>query len=190
MEFDDANAMSMASSGTVSVEVVQPVNVELSPFTVPNQINAGETVQLSFQVMNLGRAPVYNVRVELDVPGLSPSGNAFIGNMEPGTSAEQTLNVFAGMKDEGERYGYTSGVARLIYEDAGGREYTAEAHAGTEILELVIAGADDAQAQEEARQEEARNIQWWVFLAAGGAAAAAVGLGLYLKKRTGGRHSR
>ena len=53
----------------------------------------------------------------------------------------------------------------------------------------VIAGADDAQAQEEARQEEARNIQWWVFVAAGGAAAAAAGLGLYLKKRTGGRHS-
>ncbi len=183
IEFDDEDAMSMASSGSVTVEVAQPVNVELAPFTMPSEINAGETVQLSFQVMNLGRTGIYNARVELDVPGLSPSGNAFIGNMEAGTSATETLNVFAGMKDGDERYGYTSGTVRLIYEDASGQEYTDEAAAATNIKELVIATKNPVQEQEKAEKEQAQKTQWWVFVAAGGVAIVLLSLILALRKR-------
>ena len=183
MDFDDEEAVSMTSSGAVVVAVSQPVDVELSPFTMPGEINAGETVQLSFQVMNLGRTGIYNARVELDVPGLSPSGNAFIGNMEAGTSATETLNVFAGMKEGDERYGYTSGVARLIYEDASGKEYTEEVTATTNIKELVIATSDPAQEQKEAEKEQAQKAQWWVFVAAGGVAIITLALILRLRKR-------
>lgn len=183
MDFDDEEAVSMASSGFVTVEVSQPVDVELAPFTMPGEINAGETVQLSFQVMNLGRTGIYNARVELDVPGLSPSGNAFIGNMEAGTSATETLNVFAGMKEGDERYGYTSGVARLIYEDASGEEYTEEVNTTTNIKELVIATKNPAQEQEKAEKEQAQKIQWWVFVAAGGVIIVALALILGLRKR-------
>lgn len=183
MDFDDEEAVSMVSSGFVTVEVSQPVDVELAPFTMPGEINAGETVQLSFQVMNLGRTGIYNARVELDVPGLSPSGNAFIGNMEAGTSATETLNVFAGMKEGDERYGYTSGVARLIYEDASGEEYTEEIDTTTNIKELVIATKNPVQEQEKAAKEQAQKIQWWVFVAAGGVIIVALALILGLRKR-------
>ncbi len=183
MEFDDRQAMSMTSSGSVTVAVAQPVDVELAPFTMPGEINAGETVQLSFQVMNLGRTEIYNARVELDVPGLSPNGNAFIGNMEAGTAATETLNVFAGMKEGDDRYGWTSGVARLIYEDADGKEYTDEISASTNIKELVIAPKDPAQEQEEAEQEQRRQMQWWIFVALGGAAIVLVVLILTLRRR-------
>ena len=183
MDFDDEEAVSMTSAGSVTVEVAQPVDVELAPFTMPSEINAGETVQLSFQVMNLGRTGIYNARVELDVPGLSPSGNAFIGNMEAGTSATETLNVFAGMKEGDERYGYTSGVARLIYEDASGEEYTEEVNTTTNIKELVIATKNPVQEQEKAEKEQAQKIQWWVFVAAGGVIIVALALILGLRKR-------
>lgn len=183
IEFDDEDAVSMTSAGSVVVEVAQPVEVELAPFTMPSEINAGETVQLSFQVMNLGRTGIYNARVELDVPGLSPSGNAFIGNMEAGTSVTQTLNVFAGMKEGDERYGYTSGVARLIYEDASGEEYTEEMDTTTNIKELVIATKNPVQEQEKAEKEQAQKIQWWVFVAAGGVIIIALALILGLRKQ-------
>ena len=183
MEFDDEDAMSFSSSGSVAVEVAQPVEVELAPFTMPGEINAGETVQLTFQVMNLGRTEVYNVRVELEVPGLSPNGNAFIGNMEAGTSATETLNVFAGMKEGDERYGWTSGVARLIYEDAGGEEYTQEMNVSTNVKELVIATKDPVQEQEAAEKEQAQRAQWWVFVAAGAAVIAVLAGVLWLRKR-------
>ena len=102
--------------------------------------------------------------LELDVPGLSPSGYAFIGNMEAGTSSTQTLNVFAGMKDGNERYGYTSGRVRLIYEDVDGKEYTQEVNTATNIKELVIAAKDPAQEQEEAEKEQREAAQWWIFV--------------------------
>ncbi len=183
MEFDDAQAVTMSSGGSVTVAVAQPVQVELAPFTMPAEINAGETVQLSFQVMNLGRTEIYNARVELDVPGLSPSGNAFIGNMDPGTSATETLNVFAGMKEGDERYGYTSGVARLIYEDVDGKEYTQEVSTTTNVKELVIATKDPGQEQEAADKERSQKIQWWVFVAAGGVVIIALALILGLRRR-------
>ena len=184
MEFDDEDAMSMSSAGSITVAVAQPVDVELAPFTMPSEINAGETVQLSFQVMNLGRTGIYNARVEMDVPGLSPSGNAFVGNMEAGTSATQTLNVFAGMKDGDERYGYTSGVVRLIYEDVDGEEYTEEVNTTTNIKELVIATKAPSEEQKEAEKEQAQKTQWWVFVAAGGAFIAAPAVILILRKRS------
>lgn len=183
MEFDDEEAASMTSSGSVTVEVAQPVEVELAPFTIPSEINAGETVQLSFQVMNLGRTAIYNARVELDVPGLSPSGNAFIGNMEAGTSATETLNVFAGMKEGDERYGYTSGVARLLYEDASGEEYTEEMDTTTNIKELVIATKNPVEEQEEAEKEQAQKAQWWVFVVAGAVIIIVLTLIMVLRKR-------
>ena len=186
MEFDDAEAVTMSSNGSVTVAVAQPVQVELAPFTMPSEMNAGETVQLSFQVMNLGRTEIYNARVELDVPGLSPSGNAFIGNMDPGTSATETLNVFAGMKEGDERYGYTSGVARLIYEDVDGQEYTQEVNTTTNVKELVIATKDPAAEQEQADKARSQKIQWWVFVAAGGVVIIALALILGLRKRSAG----
>lgn len=183
MEFDDEDAMTMSSAGSITVAVAQPVDVELAPFTMPSEINAGETVQLSFQVMNLGRTGIYNARVEMDVPGLFPSGNAFVGNMEAGTSATQTLNVFAGMKDGDERYGYTSGVVRLIYEDMDGQEYTEEVSTTTNIKELVIATKAPSEEQKEAEKEQAQKTQWWVFVAAGGAVIFLLSLILAMRKR-------
>ena len=183
MDFDDEEAVSMTSTGAVTVAVAQPVDVEMAPFTMPGEINAGETVQLSFQVMNLGRTEIYNARVELDVPGLSPSGNAFIGNMEAGTSATQTLNVFAGMKDGDERYGYTSGRVRLVYEDVDGKEYTQEVNTATNIKELVIATKDPAQKQEEAEKEQRQAAQWWIFVALGALAIVLVALIVALRRR-------
>ena len=121
MEYDNSDAVTLSSSGSVMVEVAQAIKVELSPYRMASEVNSGEMIQMAFQVMNLGRGPVYNVRLELDVPGLNPVGTAFIGNMEAGTSADTSLNVFVSMKDEEERYGFTSGILRLIYEDVSGQ---------------------------------------------------------------------
>ncbi|MCD8117304.1 MAG: hypothetical protein LUE21_09380 [Oscillospiraceae bacterium] len=184
MQYDNSSGSTLSSTGTVTVTVVQVPEVELSPFTLDESLNAGDTVQLAFQVMNLGRCPVYNVRLELDVPGLSAVGTAFIGIMEAGTSADTSVNVFVGMKDieEGqdasERYGDTSGVVRLIYEDAAGEEYTQEIEVSTSIQALTITAADTADEEE----DEARAVQWWVFVLAGAAVIAVLAV-LLVRRR-------
>lgn len=179
MEYDDSDAMTMTSAGSVVVEIAQTLNVELSPFYIASDVNAGETIQLSFQVMNLGRGSVYNVRVELDVPGLSPTGTAFIGNMESGTSADATMNVFVGMKEGDDRYGYTDGVVRLVYEDVSGEEYVDETPVSTNVKELVISTTDNTEKEE----AQTRAIQWWLFIIAGAVVIVALVVVICLKRR-------
>lgn len=183
MSYDNSDAMSLASAGTLTVEVAQIPKVELGPFNLEPELNAGETIQLSFQVMNLGRSPIYNARVELSAPGLYPVGTGFIGNMEAGTAAATKLDVFVGMKeDEAERYGSTSGTVTLCYEDADGHEYTQEADISTTIKALVIeAPAADAE-------EEAPTGQWWIAVAIGAVVIALLVLLFQRKKAPRGRH--
>lgn len=180
MSYDNSDAMSLSSAGAIMVEVAQVPDVELAPFNLEPELNAGETIQLSFQVMNLGRSPIYNARVELSAPGLYPVGTGFIGNMEPGTAATTKLDVFVGMKEESEeRYGATSGTVTLIYEDASGQEFVQEVEIDTDIKALVIsASATD----EEEEAETAAASQWWISVAIGAAVIAVLGF-VFRKQR-------
>lgn len=169
MEYDNYDAMTLCSTGTVPVVVTQPLRVEMTAPTIEDQVNAGDTMPLSFHVMNLGRSAVYNVRVELSAPGLIPSSAAFIGNMEAGTSMQADMDVFVGTKNmsegyEGdEKYGFTNGTITLIYEDAEGQEYTQETEFSTMISEPVITVSNNNE--EEKEQEKAS--QWWISIVIG-----------------------
>ena len=72
MEYDNSDATTLNSTGTVPVDVTQPLRVELETPKIESEVNAGDTMPLSFQVMNLGRSAVYNVRVELEAAGFDP----------------------------------------------------------------------------------------------------------------------
>ena len=183
MTYDNQDALTLNSTGTVPVSIVQPIRIELTPPTVEDTVNAGDTLPMSFQVMNLGRGSVYNVRCDVEVPGLIPSGSAFIGNMEAGTSATADINVFVGTLDMsedyegGERYGYTAGKIVLRYEDKDGQEFTQEFDVGTNINEPII------QTSGEQQEEETKTpSQWWIFVAAGAAVLIAI-LTIYLVRR-------
>jgi len=173
MEYDDSDAVTMTSQGTILVEVVQTPRIELSPFQLESSVNAGETFQMAFQVMNLGRSDLYNVRVEIDVPGLNPVGTAFIGDLAAGTSGTEAVNVFAGMisaEENSERYGLTSGVVRLIYEDSTGTEYSEETPVVTTINELVIVAPDATEDE----REQTRASQWWISVIIGAVAVGSI----------------
>lgn len=184
MSYDNSDAMSLSSSGSIIVEVAQVPDVELAPFNIEPEVNAGETMQISFQVLNLGRSPIYNARIELSAPGLYPVGTGFVGNMEPGTSATTNLDVFIGMKEDSEeRYGATNGTVTLIYEDAGGEEYVQEVEIDTNIQALIIS----APAVEEEEEEKTAG-QWWFSVGIGGLVIAALAVSLGRKRTYKSKH--
>lgn len=175
MEYDNSDAATLSSQGTVQVEVTQPLNVQMDKPRIPESVNAGDTMSLSFQVMNMGRSKVYNARIEISAPGLLPTKTAFIGDIEAGTAAQGKMDIFVGMKSmtEGykgeDKYGPTSGKITLIYEDEEGRPYTQEMDIFTMINEPVI-GQVSAKPEEKPDKES----QWWISLLIGGAAIAAI----------------
>ncbi len=168
LAYDNSDAATLNSTGTVPVVVAQPLRVEMTAPTIEAQVNAGDTMPLSFQVMNMGRSAVYNVRVELAAPGLIPSNTAFIGNLEAGTASEADMDVFVGTKDMSEgyegddKYGYTNGTITLFYEDADGQEYTQETEFSTTINQPVITASNT-----EDEEEPETASQWWISVAIG-----------------------
>lgn len=184
LSYDNSEAVTLTSAGLVPIEVHQPMRVQLTIPQIAETVNAGDTLPLSFQVMNLGRGSVYNVRCEVSGAGLMPSGSAFIGNMEPGTAANADVNVFIGTKDmtegyEGmEKYGVTEGTVKLIYEDAGGEEFTEEYTFTTTINEPII----NTSGNNEEKTEETAG-QWWISLVVLGAAAAGIAVWLIIRKK-------
>ncbi len=181
IEYDNSDAITLCSSGTVTVTVGQPLRVRMEAPRIPAEVNAGDTIPLAFYVMNLSRGTVYNVRVTLSAPGLIPIGAAFIGNMEAGTAMVSEMDVFVGTKDmtegcDGEdKYGCTNGRVTLVYEDGAGHEYTEETEISATINPPVIL----VSAEREAEPEKAG--QWWISILIG--AAVAAGLTAYIVAR-------
>lgn len=183
LAYDNPEAATLASSGVVSIEVKQPLKIELTMPQIAAEVNAGDTLPLALQVMNLSRTMVYNVRCELSAPGLLPTGTGFIGNMEAGTAANTDMNVFIGTKDmsEGysgeEKYGYTSGTLTLIYENADGEESRQEYDIATTIKTPVITTT------EEPDEEPETQTQWWIALIIAAVVIGAVVILLVLRNK-------
>ena len=139
---------------------------------IAQEVNAGDTLPLSFQVMNLGRSTVYNVRCEVSGEGLFPRGRPSSEIWRRGPTATGDMDVFIGTKDmtEGytgeDKYGSTGGMVALIYEDADGQEYREETEFYTNINPPVI------QTNTEPEEEPDKAGQWWVSILIGGAVIA------------------
>lgn len=119
MSYDDPKATTFSSTGNFVVTVEQPLDVKLTMSNIEKNVTVGDTIPLTFQVLNLGRSTVYNVRCDVTGDGLSQTKTAFIGNMESGTAGEGEMNLFITTLEGGSRYGETTGTVTLTYEDDG-----------------------------------------------------------------------
>ena len=181
MQYDDPKAIACSSSGSFSVSVVQPLDVELTVPKVAAKVTSGDTIPLEFQVLNLGRSGVFNVRCDVTGAGLKALKTAYVGDMEGGTEGTAGMNLFIGTldMDEGhsdkEKYGTTTGIITLTYENAGGEVFTKEYSFDTEIVQPVVVEPRAEEPQETAGQ-------WWITVAVLGGVAllAAVGAGAYI----------
>lgn len=157
VNYDDPKANTLSSSGVFQVTVEQSLSVKLTMPGVQKEMTVGDTIPMTFQVMNLGRSSIYNVRCDVACNGLSQTKTAFIGNMEGGTAGEGTLNLFVLPMEGDQAYGKTSGIVTLTYEDSFGNEQSQEFPFETTIMEKPEIFVDQ-QTQE---QEQERAAQWW-----------------------------
>jgi hypothetical protein len=200
--YDSANGTSLTAAGVVPVTISQPLNVQMDAPQIPAQVNAGDTIPLSFHVMNMGRSAIYNVRCELSAPGLVPSGTSFIGNINPGTSKQGTMDVFISTKasgnssssgsssgssssesDTNDLYGLTSGKVTLIYDDAAGKKYTKDTEFSTAI-NAPVAGTSSAAPKAQPKKAG----QWWVSILIGGVIIAGLATVLIVRRKKGTHH--
>lgn len=152
--YDNPEASSFTSEGEFNFQVYQNMRVGFEVGEMVSEINAGDSVSVPVQVMNLGRSTVYNVRCNVEGTGLSASKSLFVGNLEAGTAGSGELVLFAGMvnpdaKEEAYRYGDAYGKVIMTYEDAEGNSYTEEKEYYTNILPMKIESNKDETIQAE-----------------------------------------
>ncbi len=157
MDYADKKANPYTVQGVMKVLAEQPVQIEIAPVSVPDKIQVGETVELQAQAMNLGKGKIYNVRAVLEADGLTPSGTAFIGDMEPGTSMAGSMELTADGLSGDSLYGTAQGKITFLYEDEAGNEMTQEQLFETSILSPL--------GEENSGESVDDTKQWWVVMA-------------------------
>lgn len=183
MSYDNSEAETLTSSGSIYIPVKQELNVELTMPKIAEKVTAGDTLPLSFQIMNLGRSKAYNVRCEVSGYGLFPVSTAFVGDMEAGTAQTAEMNVFIGAKNQSEDYtgtepyGETSGLVIMYYEDEQGQEYTEEFSFTTMIEKAVVVSGSETQ------EEEKTAGQWWVSVLVVGVILVVIGGYVIVRRR-------
>lgn len=193
-KYDSSKILNLSSAGATVVEIQQPANMELVMPRFADSVSVGETVPVSFQVMNMGRSAMYNVRCIVSGYGLVPSNTGYIGTMEAGTSKTTkvelyiiALNASKG-NENGPQYGNTTGNVTLIYEDETGQEYSQAATFDTMVNRPVV---QLPQNNSEEEKNEQRVGSWWVSVSILGGVILAAVITIWIlgkKKRRGGSY--
>lgn len=168
MEYEDDKGTALTGREQLSLEVRQPVKVELTGFHMADKVYAADTISQEIQVQNAGRASLCNVQIDVEGPGIFTMEEAFLGNLESGAVGNGQLKLYIGTKNstepgvipegsEKEKYGQTEGILRLTYEDAFGNTYTQEESFTTNIVKAKVL---ELKVEKET---EATN-GWWISL--------------------------
>lgn len=167
IEYEDAKGGSYTTTEEVRLLVRQPQQAGIANLSFPERVYATDTEFLNFQVQNTGLSTIYNVTVRLEAKGLFPQSEVFLGNMEGGSSADGEQKVFVGtlnmdeegnISDEGgEKYGDTSGVVVLSYENEQGEvtEQKLELHTSIQQAETVELSVEE---------QKPKSNQWWITI--------------------------
>lgn len=150
-----------SGTGSARVSISQPLEMEFSLSRMPAEAVVSDVLEVNVQAINLSHAKAYNVRATIEGDGLLPSGTAFIGDLEGGTSGEKPLQVtITGLTQSETSYGPTTGTITYLYEDGSGNELTETASFS---LDVKSPFSDSKPAEEEDPG------QFWVIMGAVGA---------------------
>lgn len=165
LEYENDQGTSYTGTEQITIFISQPAQAVMEGFDLPDHIVSLENLTAGLQIRNVGKAPIYNVKAELQAEGLFPMETIFAGNMEAGQSFDGTMKVYVGNKkmkiageetegSDGEKYGTSNGKLVLTYEDAFGKTYVSEQKVSTVIQKPQI-----TELKVEKEKEETN--QWW-----------------------------
>ncbi|MCD7716333.1 MAG: hypothetical protein LUI39_07765 [Lachnospiraceae bacterium] len=168
--YETSDGISLSDSEELFFDISQETQVSIEDFNLSDYVYSLETVTATLEIRNTGRSPVYNVQVSLEADGLIATNTVYAGNMEAGTSSDETIKIYVSNlndKDESSQaensdiasaetaYGSTTGLLTLTWEDAYGTVYTE-----TQEFTTTIAAPQVVELSVEAEEESTSN-QWW-----------------------------
>lgn len=166
-DYEDSNGSSYGGNDLIRLEVRQPAELSFDGAKLPVKVVQEETVTLNINLMNTGKTPLYNCKVDFDIEGLDAGGSSFVGVIE----AQQNSTANANLLVSSDKTGEVKGTVTITYEDTFGNGYTLTHDVKTVIEKKVI------KAQKE-EKEEKKNPLWWLFLSGGLLVGGGLGFGI------------
>ena len=164
--YDSTNTLKLSSDANVIINVRQPAELSYDGASLPAKVFQGDTVGMSINLMNTGKSPLYNCRIDFRIDGLQSGGTVFVGEIPAGEnkigrgSLRVSKDILADVK----------GKILITYEDAFGKEFQKEAEVSTQIApELIV--------EDKEKEEKAPNL-WWVYILVGLALGGMAGFGI------------
>lgn len=166
-EYEDNVGSGYSSNDTLRVQVRQPAILDYDGAKLPVKVVQEDTVTININLMNTGKATLYNCKVEYDIDGLESGGSSFAGEIPVGESKTATANL----RVDSEKTGNVKGTIKITYEDAFGKTFEKEQEVKTLIEKKVIKA-------EKKEEEEKKNPLWWLFLLGGLVVGGGLGFGI------------
>lgn len=172
MSYEDEHVNAYTNKASVSIPVRQAARVDVSePEVMPTDIQVGSDANIMFNIYNLGKTKLYNVKVAAKSEFVS-SGDAFIGNVESGAtgSVDMYVNGQAATTDDG------TVKLEISYEDETGEATIIEKEISLFVSEPMMddMGMDEFPMEEEPESGggigKALPVILVILLAAGGVA--------------------
>lgn len=117
MKYEDGEGAQVEASSSLSIPVKQDARFELSEFEInPAGITVGEEANIMFNLYNLGRIKLYNVKAVFEGANIKRE-EVFVGNVESGASA----SIDAMLEGSKAAEGPAKVSMTLSYEDEAGK---------------------------------------------------------------------
>lgn len=147
MKYEDGEGAQVEASSSLSIPVKQDARFELSEFEInPASIMVGEEANIMFNLYNLGRIKLYNVKATFESENIKRE-EVFVGNVESGASA----SIDAMLEGSKVAEGPAKITMTLSYEDEAGKVLQKKEEFEIEVTEPM---QEDIGVMEEMPMEE------------------------------------
>lgn len=184
IEYEDSSVASQSAAQQLVISVGQKMRLSVSePVLDASSLYAGDSVNVTLQVINEGRTTLYNVSVTpiCDNPDLSLPTSAYLGNMEGGTAKKAELSLIPGEAGDysadllvswedalGEKYTETRSVTFSALAEETIDYGTSTGNTQLDYYSTDISGFDDSYEADEDASYIMTLLPWWIYAAAAG----------------------
>ncbi len=131
-EYEDDLGTAHTATELIGIPVYQPSRFEVSEFSLPTETYMGQPVYFGFEMYNLGKTEIYNVKLKVEGDFEAQPKSNYFGNFESGRVEYFELNLTPMM------VGQANGRIVFEYENSSGEKQEVIKEFSMNVMEMMI----------------------------------------------------
>lgn len=131
-EYEDDLGTQHTATELIGIPVYQPSRFEVSEISLPGETFMGQPVYVGFEMYNLGKTDIYNVKLSIDGDFDAQPKSNYFGNFESGRVEYFELNLIPTM------VGQANGRIVFQYENASGEVQEVVKEISMNVMEMYM----------------------------------------------------